>query len=82
MATDLERYNKLKNKVEAAKQRSDKAEGALEHVMVDLESEFECSSLEQAEKLLAKMNKQTAILKEDFDETLDDFEKEYGDDLD
>ena len=54
----------LKTRIEKRKQERDKAKGAYGQVMKQIQDEFGCKSLEQAEKLLTKMQKQQNRSKE------------------
>jgi len=49
---------KIKRNVEQMKQDRDKARGALSQVMKQIQTEFKCKDLNEAEKLLSKMQKQ------------------------
>lgn len=70
-------YEKLKNKVERAKQDASKAEGALEQMMKNLESEFGCKDLNDAKELLAKLQKKEAKAKKKYEQALADFNEKW-----
>jgi len=54
----IDKALELKTRVERRKQERDKAKGALGQVMKQIQDEFGCKSLGEAEKLLTKMQKQ------------------------
>jgi len=66
----------LKTRIEKRKQERDKAKGAYGQVMKQIQDEFECKSLEQAEKLLTKMQKQQKQSKEQILKETEALEKE------
>lgn len=79
MTSELARFSQLKTKVEEAERRANKAEGALGEVKSRLKKEFDCDSLESAEKELKKLNKQMFKAKTEFDDALETFEEEWED---
>jgi len=66
----------LKTRIEKRKQERDKAKGAYGQVMKQMQDEFGCKSLEQAEKLLTKMQKQQKQSKEQILKETEALEKE------
>ena len=70
-------YEKLKNKVERAKQDASKAEGALEQMMKRLEVDFGCKDLNDAKELLAKLQKKEAKAKKKYEQALADFNEKW-----
>ena len=66
----------LKTRIEKRKQERDKAKGAYGQVMKQIQDEFGCKSLEQAEKLLTKMQKQQKQSKEQILKETEALEKE------
>lgn len=75
--TTLKEYNQLKEQVEAAQRRADKAQGALDNTMERLEKEFECTSILMAKKKLAVMEKKEAKLAKERDEAITEFERKW-----
>ena len=51
----IEDFTELREKIEAAKVKKSKAEGALEEFMNRLKEEFGCSTIEEAKKKLGKI---------------------------
>lgn len=76
---DLKRYQQLKAEVEHAQRDKDRAEGALQQLMGRLNDEFDCDSLEKAEKLLTKLRKDQERAERQFDAALEKFESDWGD---
>jgi len=66
----------LKTRIERRKQERDKAKGAYGQVMKQIQDEFGCKTLEQAEKLLTKMQKQQKQSKEQILKETEALEKE------
>ena len=78
MSKDLmKNYNRLKRKADEAQQTADKAEGALEQVMKQLKKEFDCDSIEKAEKKLEQLKKQESKAKKEFETSVQEFEEEW-----
>ena len=75
--TKLNKYLKIKKQVERDQQKADKAEGALNQIMKQLKDEFNCSTLEEAERMLKKMKKKSKELQKQFEEAIEKYEKEY-----
>ena len=73
------KYLKLKKQADKAKQLSDKTAGAYEQVLKQLKTDFNCSSLEEAQVLLKKMKKQKKKLVKAFDEAVEAYTKECAD---
>ena len=79
--SDLSKYIKLKNNVEAAQQKRDRAEGALGQVLKRLKTEFGCTVIVQAEKKLTVMTEQAAKSTKTLDKRLAKFNEEFEDEL-
>ena len=69
----------LRTKVERLQRESDRAAGALTQALKRLKDEFQCSSLEDAEKKLKELKKEEAKAKDAFDESLTKFTKDWPD---
>ena len=72
----IDKALELKTRVERRKQERYKAKGAYGQVMKQIQDEFGCKSLEQAEKLLTKMQKQQKQSKEQILKETEVLEKE------
>lgn len=76
---DLTKYNELKAKADKAKADADRAEGALEQQMAGLKKEFDCSTVEEAEKLLASLRQDEQDMEAVCNERMAAFETQWGD---
>lgn len=70
-------YKKLKARVEAARATRDRAAGQLDGVMARLLKDFGCSTIEQAEKLVNKLEREAAVAEREFDDAAEKFQKEF-----
>lgn len=75
--SNLDRYLEIKERVEKAQKKANKAQGALEQVMKQLKSEFGCSTLPQAKKKLKTLQKETNKAKEVAEAGVNKFAKKY-----
>lgn len=71
------KFLELKEQVEAAQQKADKAEGALEEVLKQLKRDFGCATIEAAQKKLKQLNKEKEKLEEEFNAGLEQYEKDW-----
>jgi len=80
MSKDIvERYQILAQQADQLKERRDKAQGALEHLLEELQEKFECDNLKDAETLLKKMQQKAKASSEAFEEAVEEFEDKWGD---
>ena len=79
---DTERYNQLKAKVEHHQTEANKAQGALEQLMAQLEKEYGYSTIKEAKAGLAERQVKLTEAEEAYNTALKDFEEEWGDQLD
>lgn len=79
MPISVDEYQSLKAKVDNAKTEADKASGALERAKAELKREYGCDSLDEANKLLRKMEKEEKRVSGDYNKALDAFEAEWAD---
>jgi hypothetical protein len=68
----------LKQKIERMKQDRDKAQGAFEQIMGQIQTEFGCKSLEEVEKKLHIMQRKSKQDKEKILKEQERLEKEIG----
>lgn len=80
--TDLTKIQQLKDKVENLQKKADRASGALDQIMEQLRKEFKVNTIAEAEKLLAKLQREEEKESERLEKELEQFEKEYGEKLD
>lgn len=78
MRNIIDKALELKTRIERRKQERNKAKGAYGQVMKQIQDEFGCKSLEQAEKLLTKMQKQQKQSKEQILKETEALEKELN----
>jgi hypothetical protein len=64
----IDDLNRLRTKVEALKQEASRAAGALEQVMGQLRTEFDCKTLAEAETLLETLNAEASSAEQTFNE--------------
>jgi len=74
---DVEEYQTLKRCVETAQQDLNKAEGALTQLMNQLKKEFNCSTIEQAEKKLKELEKKQKQLEIEFNKQIKQFKEKW-----
>ena len=74
-------YGTIKQQAVQAQRAADRAAGALDAAMLQLRTEFGCHSLEAAEGLLIDLKAEAADAATAADKALDDFERNWGDDL-
>ena len=74
---NLDKYLKLKKKVELAQQQADQAKGALQEIMKQLKKEFGCNTLQEAKKKLKQLERQKKSSKKEFDEAVEKFEEDW-----
>lgn len=76
--SELERYQKMKQRAADLRREADRAEGALEQVMKKLEDDFGCNSLEEAKRLQKKLTVEVEEADEKFGVLLKEFEDKWG----
>jgi len=72
---DIKEYERLKSKVESAQRQQNQAEGALSQLMESLKKEHDCSTVEEAIKLSAKLSKEVQKLETECDSLMEEFRK-------
>lgn len=81
MTSSLNEYLDLKSRVEKLQREADRNAGALEQSMARLKEAFNCSTLEEAEKLLKKLTKEEAEARGAFESALNKFMEEWRSEL-
>lgn len=81
MAVDLDKWQSLKSKVESLNKQAERAAGALQQLEAQLESNFDCDSEQQGEKLIADLLKKEGKLTKEYESAFAEFEQEHGDKL-
>lgn len=70
-------YRRLKQDVDEAKSEADKAKGALEQLMSQLKSEFDCDDLKSAKELLQKLEEKRDKAQREFQKEMIAYEKKW-----
>lgn len=70
-------FKRLKKEVESSAAEAQRAKGAFDQLTRQLEKEFECHNLKEAEALLAKLERQANKAKEEFERQLRDYERKW-----
>jgi hypothetical protein len=75
---DIQRYDRLKRRVEQLEREQAKAEGMLEQVMSQLEEKYGCKTIRQAEKLAIKLAEEAEQVEDEYHEALEKFETQWA----
>jgi hypothetical protein len=81
MAGELDALVALKTKVEKIRRDADRASGAYDQGLAQLKKDFGCTTLEEAQKLLEKLKKDTELSRQNYQTALKTFEAKWGDKL-
>lgn len=73
----LSDYNRLKTSIDAARSRRDKNLGAAEQIRSQLMDDYECKTLEEAEKLLEKCRQKEENETGMFEKMLEEYRKKW-----
>jgi hypothetical protein len=76
---NLNKYLRIKERVELSQQKIAKAEGALDEMMKQLKKEFGCKTLQEAKEKLKQSKKQKRILGKKFEKAIEKFEEDWPD---
>jgi 3-oxoacyl-ACP reductase-like protein len=82
MTISLDDIERLKSRVADLEALRERAAGVKQEVMRQIKKEFGCTTLEEAEELLAKLRKKELKLFRQYTEMKAAFEKEFGEALD
>jgi len=77
MAVNVEDLIKLKKRIEKAKLDQATAEGALQQCMKQLETEYGCKTLKQAQKKLEEMTEEHKKLEKGIKKAIEELEENY-----
>ncbi len=78
---NLQKFEKLKEDHEAAKQEADRAQGRIDGLMDELKKSFKCESLKEAKQLLVRLQREEWAAEKALEEAVEKFNEEYGDKL-
>ena len=67
----------MKRKIDESKSQHEQAQGALKQLYDDLEHEFDVKTLEAAEKLLSRMERESFMLATEIEESLNALKADY-----
>lgn len=74
-------YLKLKKKVDELRREADEAAGARNQIMKELKKTYGVETIDEAKRLLRKLEKKEKRLQREFDEALSEFEEKWKDKL-
>lgn len=78
MAAEIEeKLINMKRKLDAAKQQADKAEGALDQLMDQMQKEFGVTSIKEAKAKRLQLEEQATSLVKDIEEIVKELEENY-----
>jgi len=75
-----EKYRRLKQEVENTKAEADRAQGALDQLLVRLKDEFDCKDLKEARTKLVELETKKEKAEIAFSKALTDYEKKWKQD--
>lgn len=78
---NLDKYHNLSKKAQKAKAEADRAEGALDTLMKQLEEEFGCTTVEEGLEKLEELKKQQKKLGRQFNKAVKQFENDWDEKL-
>lgn len=78
MSVDVEEYKRLKSNAEAARKAADKAEGAVEQMLDELEKVYGCKDATEACVLQEKLDAEEAAAEAAYNAEMEKFNKEWG----
>ncbi len=79
---DLSKIQQLRDKVESLQKKADRASGGRDQIMTELKKEYEVDTLEEAQKLLTKLEKEESRESRELEKELQEFERQFGERLD
>ena len=77
MDATMKEFQRLKDRLDRLRRDRDRAQGVLDQLRATLKKEFDVKTLEEAEKLLRKLEREAKEQREEFQRELDKLEKEY-----
>lgn len=78
MPTITEKLLSYKDKIAKAKNERAKLEGSMEELLKSLKTNFKVETIEEAEKLLAKLNSQSEKLEQELEAGMKKLEEDYA----
>lgn len=74
----VKKYNELKEAVEAKQQAAERAQGAFDQALKQLQTEFKCATIDEAKAKLVELQKKEEAAAAAFEAKLKEFQEEYG----
>ena len=74
-----QRLLNMRQALEEAKSKRQRAEGSIETLLQQLKDEHGCTNTEEAETKLKKLKERTRKAQEDLETALEEIEEQYGD---
>ena len=71
------RFRELKDEVQEARTAADKAKGAVETLVKNLQDEFKCKNPKEAKELLEELKKEADKAEKEFDKALKAYEEKW-----
>jgi predicted transcriptional regulator len=81
MSIDIKEFQKLKDAVDDARRKADKAAGVEEQIKSDMQKEFKVSTLKAAKNLRDEIKEEFEALEEKYEAALARIKEEFGDKL-
>jgi predicted nucleic acid-binding Zn-ribbon protein len=82
MAISVSRYEALKRRIEQERKEAERAEGAIAQIKRDLRSGFGCKTIEDAEQMLKRLERDVQADEKELQAKIEELEEKYGDELD
>ena len=77
MSIDLAQFNKIKDALEKAQTKADRAKGKLDQLKEQLKKNFKCPSISAAKTKLKQMTKDKAQAEKDYNKAIKEFEETW-----
>ena len=78
---NIQKFERMKESLELAKQEADRAQGKYDQLMEQLQENLQVKTLKGATNLLKKLKREERIAERKLEEAITKFEEEYGDRL-
>lgn len=79
MVFDLKKHMALKDHLAKIRQATDRAQGALDQILIRLSKELGCKSLDEANTLMEQLNQDAEAIEKKYAKALKALEEEFGD---
>ena len=75
---DVRRFESIKGRIEQLQREQNKAEGALDQLIAEMETKYGCKDVRHAEKVLVKKTVEAEDAEKEYKEALSKFEEDWG----